>query len=102
MDLRVKFAATIFVAVAVIAPPASAAASHVLDIDNRVPKFQTFYAHATKKPLAADARFALWQKEDGLAAVPPGPDGDKMARQLLDAAWDKYPALIPKLPKLTE
>jgi Predicted Zn-dependent protease (DUF2268) len=102
MDLQAKFAASILAAVAAIAPPANAAAPHALDIDNRVPKFQTFYAHAARKPLSADARFSLWQKEDGLAAVPPGPDGDKMARQLLDAAWDRYPALIPKLPKLTD
>ncbi len=33
---------------------------------------------------------------------PPGPDGDAMARQLLDAAWDRYPALVPTLPSLTK
>ncbi len=93
--LRFVFAATM------LATAAEAGdAAHVLDIDNRVPKFQTFYADATKAPLTADARFALWQAEDGLAAVPPGPDGDKMARQLLDAAWDRYPALVPNLDAL--
>jgi hypothetical protein len=76
-------------------------AAHVLDIDNRVGKFETFYADATAKPLDPDARFALWQKEDGLAAVPPGPDGDAIARHLLDTAWDRYPALLPRLPALT-
>ena len=76
------------------------AAGHVLDIDNRVGKFETFYAHATAKPMDADARFKLWQTEDGLAAVPPGPDGDAMARKLLDDAWSKYPALMPKLDGL--
>ncbi|HTT97542.1 MAG TPA: hypothetical protein VMF58_05795 [Rhizomicrobium sp.] len=75
-------------------------APHVLDIDNRVPRFETFYADATAKPIDADARFALWKKEDGLAAVPPGPDGDEMARHLLDAAWSRYPALVPQLPAL--
>jgi len=77
-------------------------ATHVLDIDNRVPKFVTFYADVTAKPDDADARFKLWQDEDGLAAVPPGPDGDAMARQLLDAAWTRYPALVPQLPALTK
>jgi len=77
-------------------------AAHVLDIDNRVSKFETFYADATAKPVAADARFKLWQDEDGLAAVPPGPDGDAMARRLLDAAWSRYPALVPQLPALTK
>jgi hypothetical protein len=80
----------------------AADAPHVLDIDNGVQKFETFYADATTRPLDADARFALWQKEDGLAAVPPGPDGDAMARHLLDTAWDRYPALMPSLPVLTK
>lgn len=76
------------------------AAGPVLDIDNRVSRFETFYAHAAAKPLDAGERFKLWQKEDGLAAVPPGPDGDAMARKLLDSAWSKYPALMPKLDGL--
>jgi hypothetical protein len=75
----------------------AADAPHVLDIADRVGKFQTFYAEATAKPLDADARFALWQRDYGIAAVPPGPDGDAMARKLVDAAWPKYPALIPQL-----
>ena len=79
----------------------AADAAHVLDIDNRVPKFETFYADAIARPVDADARFKLWQDEDGLAAVPPGPDGDTMARQLLDAAWPRYPALVPRLAALT-
>jgi hypothetical protein len=86
-------------ALLLLASPAFAA-DHVLDIDNRVGKFETFYAHATAKPLDADARFKLWQTEDGLAAVPPGPDGDAMARKLLDDAWSQYPALVPKLGAL--
>ncbi len=70
----------------------------MLDIDDRVGKFETFYADATVKPLDPDARFMLWQKEDGLAAVPPGPDGDAMARHLLDAGVDALPSTGPKLP----
>lgn len=96
MTLRLPLCAG---ALLLLASPAFAA-DHVLDSDNRVGKFETFYAHATAKPLDADARFKLWQTEDGLAAVPPGPDGDKMARKLLDDAWSRYPALVPKLPAL--
>ena len=79
-------------------------ASHVLDIENRVPKFRTFYdlVETSRVPLDPAQRFELWQKEDGLAAVPPGPDGDRMARTLLDAAWPDYPALMPKIPALKE
>jgi hypothetical protein len=83
------------------AGPASAAALHTLDVDNRVGRFQAFYVDATRAALTGDARFALWQKEDGIAAVPPGPDGDAMARKLLDDAWDRYLALLPGLPALT-
>jgi hypothetical protein len=71
-----------------------------LAIDNRVPKFEAFYADATKAAMGADARFALWRKEYGIAAVPPGPDGDRMARGLLDSAWGRYPALLPQLARL--
>ncbi len=62
------------------------AAEHVLAIDNRVGKFQAFYASATTKTPDPDSRFKLWEKGDGLAAVPPGPDGDTMARQLFKIA----------------
>ena len=73
---------------------------HVLVIDNRVDRFEAFYAHATLRPIDSASRFSLWQKEDGLAAVPPGAAGDAMARRLVDAAWNKYPALMPRLPTL--
>jgi hypothetical protein len=88
-------------AFAISATGAQAAdATHTLDIADRVGKFQAFYSEATAKPLDADARFALWQKDDGIAAVPPGPDGDAMARKLVDDAWPKYPALIAQLPAM--
>lgn len=85
-------------AATVISAAAAKDALHVLDIDNRVPKFEAFYAQAQSKP--EDARFELWRKDYGLAAVPPGPEGDKMARELLDGAWEKYPALLPRLAAL--
>jgi len=75
-------------------------AVHSLEIVDRVARFMAFYSEAATKPLGEAARWALWKKEYGIAAVPPGPDGDKMARQLLDSAWAKYPALMPKIPAL--
>ncbi|HWA31630.1 MAG TPA: hypothetical protein VG867_11045 [Rhizomicrobium sp.] len=102
MSLRAPFCAGVLL---LLASSPAFAADHVLDIDNRVGKFETFYKDATAAQVDADARFKLWQKEDGLAAVPPGPDGDAMARKLLDDAWNKYPPLVPKLDaleKLTE
>jgi hypothetical protein len=80
--------------------PAGAAPAHTLDIVSRVAKFEKFYAEAAKAP-DEPARWALWQKDYGIAGVPPGPDGLKMARKLLDAAWGKYPALMPKLSALS-
>jgi hypothetical protein len=35
-----------------------------------------------------------------MAAVPPGPEGEAMARKLLDKAWPRYLSLIPVLPTL--
>lgn len=83
-------------------PTLAAEASHSLEIVDRVPKFEAFYAEATARPVDADARFALWAKDYGYAAVPPGPEGQAMARKMLDASWDRYPSLLPKLPSLAE
>lgn len=80
----------------------ASAAAHHLDIVNEVPKFQKFYADATKRPLSEAARWALWNREYGIAAVPPGPKHDQIARKLLDSAWPKYPALLAKLPALSK
>jgi hypothetical protein len=77
---------------------AAAAPAHTLDISDRVPKFEKFYADA--QGLDEAARWALWKKEYGIAAVPPTPEGDTMARAQLDAAWTNYAALIPRLPAM--
>lgn len=71
---------------------------HVLDVVNRVPKFQKF--HADAEGLDRAARWALWQKEYGIAAVPPTPEGQQLARKQLDGAWPRYAALIPRLPAM--
>lgn len=69
--------------------------THVLDIVDRIPKFERFYADA--KGLSESARWSLWQKEYAIAAVPPTPQGEALARRQLDAAWPRYSVLIPKL-----
>ena len=76
--------------------------THSQEIVDRVARFKAFYAEAAATPLDEGARWALWKKEYGIAAVPPGPEGDKIARQLLHSAWAKYPALMPKIPALQE
>ncbi|HET9030147.1 MAG TPA: DUF2268 domain-containing putative Zn-dependent protease [Candidatus Aquilonibacter sp.] len=92
----------IFSLVAFAATLAASGPPHELHIVDRVSKFETFYQDATRTPISAGARFALWQKEDGIAAVPPGPQGQQMARELLDAAWPRYPSLVAKLPVMAE
>jgi Predicted Zn-dependent protease (DUF2268) len=95
------FQACLAICLYLITMATASAMNHVLDIDNRIHKFEVFYGQAESSPMDPDARFALWQKEGGLAAVPPGPAGDAMAHRLLDAAWEKYPALIPELAALS-
>jgi hypothetical protein len=72
---------------------------HVVD---EVPKFVRFYTKATVSPMSADERWVLWQKDYGLAAVPPTPFGQTLARKQLDAVWDRYATLIPQLPDLAQ
>jgi Predicted Zn-dependent protease (DUF2268) len=73
---------------------------HAVEIDDRVPAFVRFYTHATAVPRDSTARWLLWRSEYGIAAVPPGPEGDAMARTLLESAWPRYPPLIVSLPLL--
>lgn len=55
------------------------------------PRFRTF--HALAQGVTPDERWALWQREYGFAAVPPVPEGQAMARKLLDDAWERYASL---------
>jgi hypothetical protein len=71
-------------------------------VDDEVAKFERFYRKATASPMSADERWALWQKDYGLAAVPPTPFGRTLARQQLNAVWDRYATLIPELPVLKQ
>ena len=77
------------------------AAAADLEIDNRVGNFEKFYIEASHAKLSPDQRFALWTQDGNMAAVPPGPRGDAMARKLLDEAWPRYASLMPTLPSLT-
>lgn len=48
------------------------------------PRFLDF--HAAAQGLDTDARWTAWQDRYGFGAVPPGPEGEAVARRLLDAA----------------
>ncbi|HTU12625.1 MAG TPA: DUF2268 domain-containing putative Zn-dependent protease [Allosphingosinicella sp.] len=65
----------------------------ILDI---TPRFLAFYEAARNAP-DATARFALWTEHYGFAAVPPGPRGEAMARQLLEQGWPRYAAALPMI-----
>lgn len=52
------------------------------------PSFLTFFEKA--KGTEGDARFALWKEHYNFAAIPPGPQGEAIARRLLDGAWERY------------
>jgi hypothetical protein len=93
--------ALVWAAVIAGASAVARAAEPILDIDNRVPKFEAFYAKATSSPLDEASRWALWQRDYGIAAVPPGSAGQAIARKLLDSAWPRYARLVPTLEVLS-
>lgn len=68
-----------------------------IEIKNLVPKFLDFYNRAVGCDEAA--RFELWEKHYGFAAVPPGEEGALLAKQQLEAAWEKYEKVLPFLER---
>jgi hypothetical protein len=67
-----------------------------MELVDLTPRFMAF--HGAAKGIADPAaRFALWQEHYGFAAVPPGPQGEQMAREMLDEAWPQYGAHIEKI-----
>ena len=68
-----------------------------LTIKDLTPKFLQFYEKATKENASPQQRWELWKKDYDFAAVPPTPEGEKMARKILDEAWPKYPAVLDRI-----
>lgn len=66
-----------------------------IEIKNLVPKFLDFYNKAAR--CDEETRFELWKKHYGFAAVPPGEEGARLAKQQLEAAWEQYEKVIPFL-----
>lgn len=65
-----------------------------IEIVNIVDKFLYFYQLALEQKASEEERWALWQEHYHFAAVPPGVEGQQLARKLLADAWEKYPAHI--------
>lgn len=61
-----------------------------IEVKNLGPNFLKFYNLANEENMTLDDRWQLWKEHYGFAAVPPGEDGKKWARNLLDEAWTKY------------
>lgn len=61
-----------------------------IEIKNLVPKFLDFYKRAEREGVGSEERWDLWQEHYNFAAVPPGQDGEKLAKKLLEESWDQY------------
>lgn len=70
---------------------------YTVEVVDLSPKFLAFYNDATASHADADERWQIWQKKYGFAAVPPIAAGQKMARERLDEAWGKYPAVLSRI-----
>src|SRR5699024_1561909 len=60
-----------------------------IELKNLVPTFLEFYKRA-EQVVDSEERWNLWKKHYNFAAVPPGAEGEKIARTLLDDSWDRY------------
>lgn len=68
-----------------------------IEVINLVPKFLSFYNEAKRESIDSNKRWELWKERYGFASVPPGDEGIKMARDLLENAWNRYPNHIDYL-----
>ena len=69
----------------------------VVTVKDLTPKFLEFYDEAVKENASPDRRWALWKEKYDFAAVPPTPEGDKIARSLLADAWPRYPGVMDRI-----
>jgi hypothetical protein len=71
----------------------------ILTIKDLTPKFLIFYDEATKEKASPEQRWELWKRDYDFAAVPPTPEGEAIAKKLLDDAWARYPAVLDRIRK---
>lgn len=77
-----------------LTPVRQCAESRCIELNDLSARFLAFF-EAARSEADEERRFALWQAHYGFAAVPPGPQGEALARQLLRQAWSRYPAALP-------
>lgn len=107
MPLRTVSALVLFMMAALPLPAAAAMvapvrselgdADHNIHLVDLTPRFLDFHAAASAPGVDPEARWKVWQERYGFAAVPPTPEGQKIARRLLDEAWPKYEAALPTI-----
>lgn len=66
-----------------------------IGVMNLVPKFLHFYELANTDGIDSDERWELWKEHYNFAAVPPGEEGQAIAKKLLNDAWEKYEHHLP-------
>jgi hypothetical protein len=70
-----------------------------LTVKDLTPKFLKFYDEATKENASPAKRWELWKKDYDFAAVPPTPQGEEIAKKLLNDAWPRYPGVLGRIRK---
>lgn len=66
-----------------------------LKVKDLSPKFLRFYELA--KDADPERRWQLWEEHYNFAAVPPTDWGKRLAREQLDACWDRYPEVMASI-----
>jgi len=61
-----------------------------IEVKNLVPDFIDFFDEASRRSMSEKKRFELWKETYDFAAVPPGVEGEKIARTMLANTWPKY------------
>ena len=74
------------------------AAGPRLEVVDLGPRFLQFHEKAAAENADPERRWQLWREHYGFAAVPPTPEGEGIARRLLDQAWERYPEILDALP----
>jgi hypothetical protein len=68
-----------------------------LELNDLTPRFLTFYERALAEHAAPERRWELWRALYNFAAIPPTPEGQALARRLLDDAWERYPNVLERI-----
>lgn len=110
-DMKIHVASRVFAALAIVQGSVVSAAAQMgaaaeagshpaavrVQIVDRTSKFVRFYDAAVAEGAGPERRWQLWKEHYDVAALPPVPQRDSMARALLDAAWDRYPGVMDRI-----